>query len=160
MLKVTVPVVCFSYSIEWKLRNRYFSGRITQVQFRYIHSMFMTKAHWRNSKAHHCSELHCSICTFLCFEIQGWGFCGFFRIYEFFISSYNLPHFCGFLQFRSFLTLIREREMQKKNACKITLTEPQREMQKNCSQKISLTEPQLREPLNCERHAQCTLSFC
>ena len=37
--------------------------------------------------------------------------------------------------------------MQKKNAYKITLTEPQREMRKNCSQKISLTEPQLCEPL-------------
>ena len=37
--------------------------------------------------------------------------------------------------------------MRKKNACKITLTEPQREMRKNCSQKISLTEPQLWEPL-------------
>ena len=41
----------------------------------------------------------------------------------------------------------REREMQKKNAYKITLTEPQREMRKNC------------EPLNSERHGQCTLSF-
>ena len=70
----------------------------------------------------------------------------------------NRPHFCGFPQFRAFRTLIREKEMQKKNAYKITLTEPQREMRKDCLQ--SLTEPHLREPLNCERHAQCTLLFC
>ena len=88
---------------------------------------------------------------------QEWGFCGFFRICRFFFSASNLPHFCGFLQFRA---LIREREKCGKNAYKITLTEPQREMRKNCSQKISLTEPQLCEPLNCERHGQCTLSFC
>ena len=93
---------------------------------------------------------------------QGWGFCGFFRICGFFFSASNLPAFLR-ISAVSIFPHSNERERERKggkNACKITLTEPQREMQKNCSQKISLTEPQLCKPLNCERHAQCTLSFC
>ena len=86
--------------------------------------------------------------------IRDGDFADFSSFADFFLSASNLP------LFRAFHTLIREREMQKKNAYKITLTEPQSEMRKNCSQKISLTEPQLHEPLNSERHAQCTLSFC
>ena len=53
-------------------------------------------------------------------------FADFSAYADFFFSAFNLPHFCGFLQFRA---LIREREREKcgKNAYKITLTEPQRE---------------------------------
>ena len=90
--------------------------------------------------------------------IRDGDFADFSAFADFFYSASNLPHFCGFLQFRA---LIRERERNaEKKVYKITLTEPQREMRKNCSQKISLTEPQLCEPLNCERHGQCALSFC
>ena len=49
----------------------------------------------------------------------------------FFFSASNLPHFCGFPQFRALRTLIRERERNaEKNVYKITLTEPRREMRK------------------------------
>ena len=92
-------------------------------------------------------------------NLRDGDFADFFAFSDFFFSASNLPHFCGFLQFRALHSNQRERNAEK-NAYKITLTEPQREMRKNGSQKISLTEPQLREPLNCERYAQCTLSFC
>ena len=76
---------------------------------------------------------------------------------NFFFSASNLPDFCGFPQFWAFRTFIREREMRKKNAFKITLTEPQTEMWKNCSWKISLTEPQLRNlwTVSVMRSAHC-----
>ena len=105
--------------------------------------------------------------------VQGWGFCGFFRICGFFFQCFQSSAFLRISAVPSFNQREREREMRKKclqnnpnraseRNCsqKISLTEPQRKMQKNCSQKISLTEPQLCEPLNCERHGQCTLSFC
>ena len=49
--------------------------------------------------------------------VRDGDFADFFRICGFFSSASNLPDFCGFPQFqafRTFHTLIREREIQKK----------------------------------------------
>ena len=41
-------------------------------------------------------------------------FADFSAFAVFFFSASNLPHFCGFPQFRALRTLIKEREMRKK----------------------------------------------
>ena len=64
--------------------------------------------------------------------IRDGDFADFSAFADFIFSASNLPHFCGFLQFRA---LIREREKCGKNAYKITLTEPEREMRKTAHKK-------------------------
>ena len=58
---------------------------------------------------------------------------GILRIFphlRIFFKCFQSSAYLRISQFQAFHTLIREREMGKKNAYKITLTEPQREMRK------------------------------